>query len=773
MKPWWQVLGVARGSDRATIRRAYAAKLKTTNPEDDAKAFIALREAYEAALRWVEYDYGWDDEEDADADADAQPVSEAPPVGAVVIPVPADPPPTEAVAEPAFIPLPPEAAPSPPADDPAEQARIAEAAELERLKAALEAGLRGPWFKDRPGLIAAFEALMAAPALMEIDRRDRLEYWLAALIADTIPRSDAILKQAMAAFGWEAEGNHPPAVWQVRARLDEWRMIAGFQGDQHPLHAGWRALTLGNVPAWRRRLGALRPGVTDQVRQLFDLAEYDLPGIAHSFEPRAADWWRVYLERPHFGFVELLLLALGALGALLFALAGATPALRIGGAIATGAVGVGFALLHWRVVAPMHWRRAHAGGEVVRGFGWRFGLWLVTVVTFIGAPMTPWIAGGAILLAVASAIAILLLDAGEHDGGEVPWKRTVGLGLLGALSAAGFMAMAAAEQAALLAFFATCGVIGICAPTAIGRLIAPRPILIATVGTLVLLGGAVLRGDIGAAGSSLLYWGAAGGTGLLLMSGLRTRDPKGREGAVADLIGWGLWIILVFAAVLSAPDGKRDNLAPPVQVVPVSPMAALEEREPGFREVKTGNPELYVQVKAIRDAIADGTRKHVEGARAIDALVNAAYRARLPFAPAPLIAAEMDIRLAQLREWRAGDPRSCSGEDRGEAAASLSRALQRRHYAHALRVAASAPMRGDELGRGREIPAADLVRSAANGDAAAARRIQAAMEGTDPSAKCAARIAILEALVAQSDADIARTMRPALIARAEPKSVKK
>ena len=53
----------------------------------------------------------------------------------------------------------------------------------------LEAGLRGPWFKDRDGLRAAFDAVMAAPALMEIDRRARAEYQLAALIADTVPRS--------------------------------------------------------------------------------------------------------------------------------------------------------------------------------------------------------------------------------------------------------------------------------------------------------------------------------------------------------------------------------------------------------------------------------------------------------------------------------------------------------------------------------------------------------------------------------------------------------
>lgn len=46
----WHILGLEPGADERGVKRAYAALLKRTRPEDDAAAYQALREAYEQAL---------------------------------------------------------------------------------------------------------------------------------------------------------------------------------------------------------------------------------------------------------------------------------------------------------------------------------------------------------------------------------------------------------------------------------------------------------------------------------------------------------------------------------------------------------------------------------------------------------------------------------------------------------------------------------------------------------------------------------------------------
>lgn len=56
-------LGLPGDADARAIKRGYAAKLKTTRPEDDPEGFQRLHEAYQAALSWVQ-------SRDAEAESD-------------------------------------------------------------------------------------------------------------------------------------------------------------------------------------------------------------------------------------------------------------------------------------------------------------------------------------------------------------------------------------------------------------------------------------------------------------------------------------------------------------------------------------------------------------------------------------------------------------------------------------------------------------------------------------------------------------------------------
>jgi hypothetical protein len=235
------------------------------------------------------------------------------------------------------------------------------------------------------------------------------------------------------------------------------------------------------------------------------------------------------------------------------------------------------------------------------------------------------------------------------------------------------------------------------------------------------------------------------------------------------LLRWALWVALVVSAILSTPPVEQAG-APAISAT--DPMEQLEAREPGFAALKAGNPGLHALIAKVRRAMADNKAYREEGAREIDGLVNRAYRQRLPLAPAALIAAEMDIRLATMREEQKRDPGSCAS-DKAAASFTPSEGLRKRHYRHALTVAGTSPETMQGLTRGRKIAAQDLYRLTANGDAQRGDDLAKAMAGGDAKAKCAAQIAVLETLTAQPDADIAKTMRPGLIARAAEKSAKK
>lgn len=52
---WWDILDIEKDADLRTIKRAYAAKLKTIRQDENPAEFMALREAYENAQNYVKY----------------------------------------------------------------------------------------------------------------------------------------------------------------------------------------------------------------------------------------------------------------------------------------------------------------------------------------------------------------------------------------------------------------------------------------------------------------------------------------------------------------------------------------------------------------------------------------------------------------------------------------------------------------------------------------------------------------------------------------------
>jgi hypothetical protein len=60
----WSVLGMTASRDERAIKRAYAARLKVTRPEDDPAAFQILNDAYQAALQLARQanDLDWPDD---------------------------------------------------------------------------------------------------------------------------------------------------------------------------------------------------------------------------------------------------------------------------------------------------------------------------------------------------------------------------------------------------------------------------------------------------------------------------------------------------------------------------------------------------------------------------------------------------------------------------------------------------------------------------------------------------------------------------------------
>ncbi|MGH7022641.1 MAG: hypothetical protein ACREEB_03510 [Caulobacteraceae bacterium] len=342
----WDELGISPTRDASIIRRAYAARLKVTHPEDDSLGFQHLREAYERALAGatggVAANVLFSGARTADVgsaetpapSADAAPASptrrvrviqpvngnvrepergaDAPKSGSLIKPptvrasaardVLAGARDTEArdqgleIKPPhgkrnanggadARLPLPP---------DPG-------VLRHDELCEALTRVLTEPG-SPPDGQLAALRAVLESPAMTAVAINVRTEAWIAALLAGQSASAAPLFDAAIEYFGWEGHRSRAPSphVAEVLARREDERVRAFLAREPDQTRDAWRALTrprrglewladqvsierpgkvqamlnhigakhprllnsetFPNLPYWRHRLAARRPG---------------------------------------------------------------------------------------------------------------------------------------------------------------------------------------------------------------------------------------------------------------------------------------------------------------------------------------------------------------------------------------------------------------------------------------------------------------------------------------------------------------------------------
>ncbi len=350
MNPW-AILGLPPGADRDAIRRAYARKLKGVNPEDDPEGFMQLRAAHDAALAQLKWRTQWPDDDGDAGDAD---------------PLAADPPPEAAPAP--VVPMPPDPEPVAVAIDPLAAERAADRADLAaRQQALIDVIAAGG---EQAAQHAALDRLLAAPALIDIMARDRIEPWVAQLLARQLPASDPVVVHAIERFGWAElpASQISPDVDRLLRRREEGEFVANIARRHTPLHVGYLALRDPPPPRWWGHLKALFSAAPEQTRRILGLADGPMPGIADWLNADAMAWWRDYHAIPRLRLWMLLVMV---------PLASVLLVAALDGAGWPEAAQAGVSLLAWAAPWGLLWllRRRQAWQDDWGRPDWHYRLW--------------------------------------------------------------------------------------------------------------------------------------------------------------------------------------------------------------------------------------------------------------------------------------------------------------------------------------------------------------------------------------------------------------
>lgn len=231
----WALLGIEPTADLIAIKKAYAARLKVTRPDDDAQAYQALRDAYDRVQRWA-----------------AAPPPSVPPRPPAVVPPAA--PPVLTAQTPTPVPL-----ALPPAEDLVEQAEAL-------WQQGGDAGLLAGW----PALLAQ---LQARPLTQRDDDAQQFAQWLVASVS--LPAG--VCRSLQRHFDWQHNYRLAHVLGEelaeaVLERLDDLEDEAPQPPSRHPLAqllALWRTpgrcgralwIAACGRPGWLRQLSLAGDG---------------------------------------------------------------------------------------------------------------------------------------------------------------------------------------------------------------------------------------------------------------------------------------------------------------------------------------------------------------------------------------------------------------------------------------------------------------------------------------------------------------------------------